>query len=72
MVSPSTQTIILPEIPGLYDENFLDIQLPAKGDGSTIGRLGVVCKPILRRGKKMSLGRRRFCDYHGSVTEVER
>ena len=38
MASPSTQTIILPEIPELYDDNFLDILLPAKaeGDDSTI------------------------------------
>jgi hypothetical protein len=41
MTTPSTQIIVLPDIPELYDDNFLEILLPVK-DGSsttTIGRL---------------------------------
>ena len=36
MATPSTQTIVLPDIPELYDDNFLDILLPGKGDSLTI------------------------------------
>jgi hypothetical protein len=39
MVAPSTQTIVLPDIQELYDDNFLDILLPAiKGDSLTFAR----------------------------------
>jgi hypothetical protein len=35
MVTSSTQTIVLPDIPELYDDNFLDILIPAKDGGPT-------------------------------------
>ena len=40
MVTSSTQIIVLPEIPELYDDNFLDILLPVKDGGGhpTAGR----------------------------------
>jgi hypothetical protein len=38
MVTPSTQVIVLPDLPELYDDNFLDILLPVKGGSHTIGR----------------------------------
>ena len=38
MVTPSTQIIVLPDIPELYEDNFLDILLPVKGGSPTIGR----------------------------------
>jgi hypothetical protein len=38
MTTPSTQIIVLPDVPELYDDNFLDILLPVtgKGGGSTV------------------------------------
>jgi hypothetical protein len=38
MDAPSTQIIVLPDIPELYDDNFLDILLPVKDGLNTIGR----------------------------------
>ena len=53
MVTASTQVIVLPDIPELYNDNFLDIllQIPVKGDSyrdgqwHTIGRGGRAIKP---------------------------
>ena len=39
MATPSTQIIVLPDIPELYDDNFLDILLPVKDGSYTIGQL---------------------------------
>ena len=36
MTTPSTQKIVLPDVPELYDDNFLDILLPVKGVGPTV------------------------------------
>ena len=38
MVTSSAQIIVLPDIPELYEDNFLDILLPVKGDSLTIGK----------------------------------
>ena len=38
MATPNTQIIALPDIPELYDDNFLDILLPVRGGGPTAGR----------------------------------
>jgi hypothetical protein len=38
MDAPSTQTIVLPDIPELYLDNFLDILLPVKGGSISIDR----------------------------------
>ena len=39
MTTPSTQIIVLPDIPELYDNNFLDILIPVKdGSSSTVGQ----------------------------------
>jgi hypothetical protein len=38
MVAPSTQTIVLPDIQELYDDNFLDILLPVKSGSLTFAR----------------------------------
>ena len=38
MATPSAQIIVLPDIPELYDDNFLDILLPVRGGGPTAGR----------------------------------
>ena len=38
MDTSSTQIIVLPDIPELHDDNFLDILLPAKGGSLTIDR----------------------------------
>ena len=34
----ASQIIVLPDIPELYDDNFLDILLPVRGGGFTAGR----------------------------------
>ena len=36
MTTPSTQKIVLPDIPELYDDKFFDILLPVKGVGPTV------------------------------------
>jgi hypothetical protein len=38
MATSSTQIISLPDIPELYNDNFLDILLPVKGGGPAAGR----------------------------------
>ena len=38
MTTPSTQIIVLPDIPELYDNNFLDILIPVKDGSSTVGQ----------------------------------
>ena len=38
MATPSTQIIVLPDIPELYDNNFLDILLPSKDGSTTFGQ----------------------------------
>lgn len=38
MDAPSTQIIVLPDIPELYDDNFLDILLPVKSGSLSVGQ----------------------------------